>query len=70
MNLEIENKQIELAEKICNYDAILQFVKKKIAVEDLDKYLDFFKESPDKDIKEFLKNSEPGKVISIFGDEL
>ena len=33
MNLEIENKQIELAEKICNYDAILQFVKNKIAVE-------------------------------------
>ena len=69
----IEDKQIELAEKISNYNEILQFVKEKIAEEDLDRYLSYFDEKPlmkRKNTEESKKNNTPGKIITMWGDEV
>ena len=69
----IEDKQIELAEKISNYNEILQFVKEKIAEEDLDRYLSYFDEKPlmkRKNTEESKKDNTPGKVITMWGDEV
>ena len=68
----VENKQIELAERLSNYNEILSFVMTKIPEDELDIYLDFFRvnKTPkeDKILKEF--NSEPGKIITMWGDEV
>ena len=69
----VEEKQIELAEKLSNYNEILQFVKTKIPEDELDIYLEFFKVNTkpyreEKILKEF--NSENGKIISMWGDEI
>lgn len=69
----IEDKQIELAEKISNYNEILQFVKEKIAEEDLDRYLSYFDEKPlmkRKNTEESKKDNTPGKIITMWGDEI
>lgn len=69
----IEDKQIELAEKISNYNEILQFVKEKIAEEDLDRYLSYFDEKPlmkRKNTEESKKDNTPGKIITMWGDEV
>ena len=69
----IEDKQIELAEKISNYNEILQFVKEKIAEEDLDRYLSYFDEKPlmkRKNTEESKKDNIPGKIITMWGDEV
>lgn len=68
----VENKQIELAERLSNYNEILSFVMTKIPEDELDIYLDFFKVNrtpkEDKILKEF--NSEPGRIITMWGDEV
>jgi hypothetical protein len=69
----IEDKQIELAEKISNYNEILQFVKEKIAEEDLDRYLSYFDEKPlmrRKTSEESKESNTPGKIITMWGDEV
>lgn len=69
----IEDKQIELAEKISNYNEILQFVKEKIAEEDLDRYLSYFDEKPlikRKNTEESKKDNTLGKIITMWGDEV
>lgn len=69
----IEDKQIELAEKISNYNEILQFVKEKIAEEDLDRYLSYFDEKllmKRKNTEESKKDNTPGKIITMWGDEV
>lgn len=69
----LEDKQIELAEKISNYNEILQFVKEKIAEEDLDRYLSYFDEKPlmkRKNTEESKKDNTPGKIITMWGDEV
>ena len=69
----IEDKQIELAEKISNYNEILQFVKEKIAEEDLDRYLSYFDEKSlmkRKNTEESKKDNTPGKIITMWGDEV
>lgn len=69
----IEDKQIELAEKISNYNEILQFVKEKIAEEDLDRYLSYFDEKPLIERKNTEKSKEddtPGKIITMWRDEV
>ena len=69
----IKDKQIELAEKISNYNEILQFVKEKIAEEDLDRYLSYFDERPlmkRKNTEESKKDNTPGKIITMWGDEV
>jgi len=69
---DIEEKQIELAEKLSNYNEILRFVKTKIPEEELDIYLSFF----DKRVrmipkKETNNNSEErGKIVTMWGDEI
>lgn len=68
----VEEKQIELAERLSNYNEILSFVMTKIPEDELDIYLDFFKVNKvpkeNKILKEF--NSEPGRIISMWGDEI
>ena len=68
----VEDKQIELAERLSNYNEILQFVKTKIPEDELDIYLGFFKVNDrpkeEKVLKEF--NSEPGRIITMWGDEI
>lgn len=69
----IEDKQIELAKKISNYNEILQFVKEKIAEEDLDRYLSYFDTKPlmkRKNTEESKKDNTPGKIITMWGDEV
>ena len=66
----VEEKQIELAELLSNYNEILKFVKTKLSEEELDYYLDFFKKGiihPS-----ILKESDvvEGKIISMWGDEI
>ena len=69
----VEDKQIELAEKISNYNEILQFVKEKISEEDLDKYLSYFNEKllmRRKNTEKSKKDDTPGKIITMWGDEV
>jgi len=67
---DVEEKQIELAELLSNYNEILQFVKTKLSEEELDYYLGFFKKPIKKvePLEEF--NSERGKIITMWGDEI
>ena len=66
----IEEKQIELAELLSNYNKILKFVKTKLSEEELDYYIEFFR-SPVKKVKPPEEsNSEGGKIITMWGDEI
>lgn len=67
MNL-IEDKQIQLAEKLSNYNEILHFVKTKISEEDLDRYLNFF-EPISKEVNT-IPSSNNANIISMWGDEI
>ena len=68
---DIENKQIELAEKLSNYNEILQFVKNKIPEDELDIYLSFFDKSKTKPkIISEVNYPENGKIITMWGDEI
>ena len=67
----IEEKQIELAERLSNYNEILQFVRTKIPEDELDIYLGFFKTNGNP--KGELLNesdSEYGKIVTMWGDEI
>jgi hypothetical protein len=66
---DIEEKQIELAEKLSNYNQVLQFVKTKLSEEELDYYLGFFELRAKKKEEPEESNFEPGKVITMWGDE-
>ena len=67
----IEEKQIELAERLSNYNEILQFVRTKIPEDELDIYLGFFKTNGNPK-GELLNESDPeyGKIITMWGDEI
>lgn len=68
---DIQEKQIELAEKLSNYNKILQFVKTKLSEEELDYYLGFFEVNRIPKFKPSSEsNSEPGKIITMWGDEV
>lgn len=67
MNL-IEDKQIQLAEKLSNYNEILHFVKTKIPEEDLDRYLNFFEPISKK--VNTIPSSNNANIISMWGDEI
>ena len=70
VNETIDNKQIELAELLSNYNEILRFVKTKIPEDELDIYLEFFKKSIKKEEPLADLSSEPGKIITMWGDEI
>ena len=67
----IEEKQIELAERLSNYNEILQFVRTKIPEDELDIYLGFFKTNGNPK-GELLNKSDPeyGKIVTMWGDEI
>ena len=69
---DIEEKQIELAEKLSNYNEILRFVKTKIPEEELDIYLSFFDKRVRMIPKEETDNNseERGKIVTMWGDEI
>ena len=66
----VEEKQIELAERLSNYNEILSFVMTKIPEDELDIYLDFFKVNklPKKESNE--SDFECGKIVTMWGDEI
>lgn len=70
MNSIIEEKQIELAERLSNYIEILQFVKTKIPEDELDIYLGFFKQKSEISNVPKSENDFPGMVLDMFGNEI
>ena len=66
----VEDKQIALAEKLSNYEEILLFVKQKIPEDELDIYLSFFDKNPPMKTYKPSEPSTPGKIITMWGDEI